>query len=93
MKEKQYNPGWEANEESIKGVLSEIDKEKIKNSKNRSTLNKYYIYIPIKSFVAFFTDKSKLKEIKDKYIKHFKLTKKDIIITGFNKSRRFEKFK
>ena len=56
MKEKQYNPGWEANEESIKGILSEVDKEKIKNSKNRSTLNKYYIYIPIKSFVAFFAD-------------------------------------
>lgn len=93
MKDKQYNPGWEANEESIKGTLSKDEKKRIEASKNRDILGKYYIYIPIRNFIAFFTNKSKHKEIKDKYIKHFKLTKKDAIITGFNKSRRFEKFK
>ena len=93
MKEKQYNPGWESNEDAIKGTLSKDEKKRIETSKNRDILGKFYIYIPIRNFIAFFTDKSKLKEIKDKYKKHFKLTKKDIIITGFNKSRRFEKFK
>ncbi len=93
MRDKQYNPGWESNEDAIKGTLSKDEKKRIEASKNRDILGKFYIYIPIRNFIAFFTDKSKLKEIKDKYKKHFKLTKKDIIITGFNKSRRFEKFK
>lgn len=93
MRDKQYNPGWESNKDAIKGTLSKDEKKRIEASKNGDILGKFYIYIPIRNFIAFFIDKSKLKEIKDKYKKHFKLTKKDIIITGFNKSRRFEKFK
>ena len=90
--ELSYNPGWESNEDFIKGSLSEKEKEIIMNCKGRSILNKYYVFIPCKNFIAFFSDKSKTSSIKAKYKKHFKLSKKDKIECGFNKTDNYERF-